>query len=302
MHFLNPGFLGVVSRISKTATFDRSSVARVRATRAASRPDPSVLSSVVSRAKLPPSFHLGPRSRCLRRARPRRARHLRHRPSRRAQGRCSTLRSRSKGNAARGVRSACCACAKQRVTPHWCPANVPRPLLKPSSLLETLDTAASRKATKHSCSRSGRRCSICWSRTSKAHGIDYVRLDGSTRDRAAVVERFQTDDDVSVFLVSLKAGGTGLNLTAADHVFLFDPVVESGGRRTSVRPRPPHRPRQTRFRAPPRRGRTRWKIASSSSKKKSAGSRMSATGSAPLNLSRDILLASPRVRLECELS
>ena len=56
-----------------------------------------------------------------------------------------------------------------------------------------------------------------------AHGLDYVRLDGSTRDRAAVVERFQTDDDVSVFLISLKAGGTGLNLTAADHVFLFDP-------------------------------------------------------------------------------
>ncbi|GMR21719.1 MAG: hypothetical protein BMS9Abin37_0034 [Acidobacteriota bacterium] len=56
-----------------------------------------------------------------------------------------------------------------------------------------------------------------------AHGLNYVRLDGSTRDRAAVVERFQTDDDVSVFLISLKAGGTGLNLTAADHVFLFDP-------------------------------------------------------------------------------
>ena len=56
-----------------------------------------------------------------------------------------------------------------------------------------------------------------------SHGFEYVRLDGSTRDRAAVVDRFQTDDDVSVFLVSLKAGGTGLNLTAADHVFLFDP-------------------------------------------------------------------------------
>ena len=53
--------------------------------------------------------------------------------------------------------------------------------------------------------------------------LAYVRLDGSTRDRAAVVERFQTDPAVSVFLVSLKAGGVGLNLTAADHVFLFDP-------------------------------------------------------------------------------
>ncbi len=54
-------------------------------------------------------------------------------------------------------------------------------------------------------------------------GYGTVRLDGSTRDRAAVVDRFQHDPGVSIFLVSLKAGGTGLNLTAADHVFLFDP-------------------------------------------------------------------------------
>jgi len=57
----------------------------------------------------------------------------------------------------------------------------------------------------------------------RAHGFSYVRLDGSTRDRGAVVDRFQNEDAVSVFLISLKAGGVGLNLTAADHVFLFDP-------------------------------------------------------------------------------
>jgi SNF2 family DNA or RNA helicase len=50
-----------------------------------------------------------------------------------------------------------------------------------------------------------------------------VRLDGSTVDRAGTVDRFQRDPEVPVFLVSLKAGGIGLNLTAADHVFLFDP-------------------------------------------------------------------------------
>ncbi len=54
-------------------------------------------------------------------------------------------------------------------------------------------------------------------------GHRFARLDGSTSDRAGVVERFQNDSDLSVFLVSLKAGGVGLNLTAADHVFLFDP-------------------------------------------------------------------------------
>lgn len=57
----------------------------------------------------------------------------------------------------------------------------------------------------------------------ESEGIVFTRLDGSTRDRAAVVSRFQSDADVSVFLLSLKAGGTGLNLTAADHVFLFEP-------------------------------------------------------------------------------
>jgi superfamily II DNA or RNA helicase len=54
-------------------------------------------------------------------------------------------------------------------------------------------------------------------------GIAFTRLDGSTRDRGSVVSRFQSDDGPPVMLVSLKAGGTGLNLTAADHVFLLDP-------------------------------------------------------------------------------
>ncbi len=54
-------------------------------------------------------------------------------------------------------------------------------------------------------------------------GMEFTRLDGSTRDRAAVVESFQSESGPPVMLISLKAGGTGLNLTAADHVFLCDP-------------------------------------------------------------------------------
>jgi SNF2 family DNA or RNA helicase len=54
-------------------------------------------------------------------------------------------------------------------------------------------------------------------------GLDYLRLDGSTTDRGAVVAAFQSDDGPPVMIVSLRAGGTGLNLTAADHVFLVDP-------------------------------------------------------------------------------
>jgi superfamily II DNA or RNA helicase len=57
----------------------------------------------------------------------------------------------------------------------------------------------------------------------KAANLAYERLDGSTPDRAAVTERFQAPDGPPVMLISLKAGGLGLNLTAADHVFLVDP-------------------------------------------------------------------------------
>jgi SNF2 family DNA or RNA helicase len=53
--------------------------------------------------------------------------------------------------------------------------------------------------------------------------VGFTRLDGSTRDRGEVVARFQAADGPPVMLVSLKAGGSGLNLTAADHVFLVDP-------------------------------------------------------------------------------
>jgi SNF2 family DNA or RNA helicase len=54
-------------------------------------------------------------------------------------------------------------------------------------------------------------------------GLRFTRLDGSTRDRGSVVNEFQSEGGPPVMLVSLKAGGTGLNLTAADHVFLLDP-------------------------------------------------------------------------------
>lgn len=56
-----------------------------------------------------------------------------------------------------------------------------------------------------------------------AQGIVYEYLDGKTRDRQERVERFQTDPLCKLFLVSLKAGGLGLNLTAAEYVFLLDP-------------------------------------------------------------------------------
>ena len=56
-----------------------------------------------------------------------------------------------------------------------------------------------------------------------AAGINYEYLDGKTNDRQSPVTRFQNDKSVSAFLISLKAGGHGLNLTAADYVYLMDP-------------------------------------------------------------------------------
>ncbi|MEL7005477.1 MAG: DEAD/DEAH box helicase, partial [Bacteroidota bacterium] len=57
----------------------------------------------------------------------------------------------------------------------------------------------------------------------KEQGIDFAYLDGSTKNRQEQVERFQNEDSLKIFLISLKAGGLGLNLTKADYVFILDP-------------------------------------------------------------------------------
>jgi SNF2 family DNA or RNA helicase len=53
--------------------------------------------------------------------------------------------------------------------------------------------------------------------------ITYSRLDGSTKNRQEIVDEFNNDESIKVFLISLKAGGVGLNLTSASAVFLYDP-------------------------------------------------------------------------------
>ena len=56
-----------------------------------------------------------------------------------------------------------------------------------------------------------------------ASGIPYEYLDGSTRDRQKRVDNFNRNGNIPLFLLSLKAGGTGLNLTGADTVIIYDP-------------------------------------------------------------------------------
>ncbi len=54
-------------------------------------------------------------------------------------------------------------------------------------------------------------------------GVSYLLMTGATRDRKVLVDQFQEDESCKVFLMTLKTGGIGLNLTAADYIFIFDP-------------------------------------------------------------------------------
>jgi SNF2 family DNA or RNA helicase len=57
----------------------------------------------------------------------------------------------------------------------------------------------------------------------EAENILFAYLDGATRNRGEIVSEFQQNTELKVFLISIKAGGVGLNLTQADYVFILDP-------------------------------------------------------------------------------
>jgi SNF2 family DNA or RNA helicase len=59
-------------------------------------------------------------------------------------------------------------------------------------------------------------------------------MTGATVDRQALVSRFQTDDDVKAFIMTLKTGGLGLNLTAADYIFIMDPWWNSAAENQAI--------------------------------------------------------------------
>jgi non-specific serine/threonine protein kinase len=68
----------------------------------------------------------------------------------------------------------------------------------------------------------------------KKDGIAFEMLTGHTRDRETRVTRFQNDPKLRVFLISLKAGGLGLNLTAADYVIVYDPWWNPAAERQAI--------------------------------------------------------------------
>lgn len=104
-------------------------------------------------------------------------------------------------------------------------------------VMHKLDTALSEKHKVLIFSQFVKHLSIIRAELDKRN-VQYAYLDGSTKDRQEQVNLFQKDESIHIFLISLKAGGTGLNLTAADYVFLLDPwwnpAVEAQADRKSV--------------------------------------------------------------------
>jgi SNF2 family DNA or RNA helicase len=99
---------------------------------------------------------------------------------------------------------------------------VAEPSAKVDTLLEQLDQVLDENHKALVFSQFTSLLAIVRSRLDKQK-IPYVYLDGRTRDRQAKVEEFQNNPEAKLFLISLKAGGLGLNLHAAEYVYLLDP-------------------------------------------------------------------------------
>ncbi len=93
---------------------------------------------------------------------------------------------------------------------------------KLDEVLEKLETIVAEKHKVLVFSQFVKHLDIVRSHLDKSQ-FKYAYLDGSTTNRQAQVELFQNDNTIQIFLISLKAGGVGLNLTAADYVFILDP-------------------------------------------------------------------------------
>jgi superfamily II DNA or RNA helicase len=65
-------------------------------------------------------------------------------------------------------------------------------------------------------------------------GIQHLTMTGATVDRQSLVRRFQTDHEIKAFIMTLKTGGTGLNLTAADYIFILDPWWNSAAETQAI--------------------------------------------------------------------
>ena len=117
----------------------------------------------------------------------------------------------------------CCACGRRRAIPACSTSPAPENPA-PSSICSCRGWRKWwMRGTRPSSSPNSPACWRSSARSWMRDGVVYEYLDGKTRDRQDRVNRFQNDPKCQLFLVSLKAGGLGLNLTAAQYVFLLDP-------------------------------------------------------------------------------
>ena len=222
LHFTNPGLLGGARATSRSARRARSRTGDARGRRAPARAHPPVRAA-------PPEAR--GRARAAAAHRGRAARGALGARSARSTTPCAPRRARTSsqllgagGSVLAGARGAAAA-APGRLSPG--PRARASAAARAPSKLELL-LERSRKpsptGTRRSSSRSGRRCSTCVEPHLSARRH---RLHSASTARPAIAARwsarFQAEAGPPVLLLSLKAGGTGLNLTAADHVFLLDP-------------------------------------------------------------------------------
>ena len=225
MHFTNRGLLGGRSDFADRYARPIAEGAR-RRRRGAAPARPPVLAPPPQAGRRPraaAAHRRGP----ARRARRRRARRLRRRARRdaaRTSSRCSAATT-ARARTGRGMIAALEALLRLRQAachPSLVPGQSAPTSSKLEALLEALSTAVAEDHKALVFSQWTSLLDLIEPALARAE-LPFVRLDGSTRDRADVVSRFQDPAGPPVMLVSLKAGGSGLNLTAADHVFLCDP-------------------------------------------------------------------------------
>ena len=113
-------------------------------------------------------------------------------------------------------------CIRDRLKDHHKPGTYEAPSAKMDAFFELLDEAVDGGHRILVFSQFVTMLKVLRSEFEK-RGIPYCYLDGSTQDRLAQCQRFNQTPSIPVFLISLKAGGTGLNLTGADMVVHFDP-------------------------------------------------------------------------------
>jgi superfamily II DNA or RNA helicase len=217
LHFTNPGLLG------RRRDFDERYAKPIAAgdAAAAQRLRTRIRPFVLRRLKREVALELPPRTEVVLRAELSEA-ERRVYEAIRAATRDDVLRRLQAGGSVLAALETLLRLRQAACHPSLVPGQTAESSAKLEVLLESLDEAVAEGHKALVFSQWTRLLDLLEPHLSRA-GLGFGRLDGATRDRAGVVSAFQAEAGPPLLLVSLKAGGTGLNLTAADHVFILDP-------------------------------------------------------------------------------